>query len=70
MLTELVSFRNEISQLQASGDKSDLSFPEGASVNDAIDPTKCSLSYISVDDVANRAILLGKGSLIAKMDTV
>ena len=46
----------------------DLSFPEGASVNDAIDPTKCSLTYISVDDVANRAILLGKGSLIAKID--
>ena len=36
----------------------DLSFPEGSSVNDAIDPTKCSLSYISVDDEANRAIYI------------
>ena len=46
----------------------DLSFPEGVSVNDSIDPTRCSLSYISVDNVANRAISLSRGSLIAKID--
>ena len=46
----------------------DLSFPEGASVDDSIDPTRCSLSYISVDNVANRAISLGRGSLIANID--
>ena len=46
----------------------DLSFPDGASVNDAIDPTLCSLKYITVDQVAQQAVLLGKGSLIAKID--
>ena len=46
----------------------DLSFPEGASVNDTIDPALCSLKYISVEQVAERTILLGKGSLIAKID--
>ena len=46
----------------------DLSSPEGASVNDAIDPADCSLSYISVADVAHTAMSLGKGSLIAKVD--
>ena len=30
----------------------DLSYPEGSSVNDAIDPSLCSLSYTSVDVVA------------------
>ena len=46
----------------------DLSFPEGASVNDAIDPALCSLKYISVEQVAEKAVMLGKGSLIAKID--
>ena len=46
----------------------DLSFPEGASVNDTIDPALCSLKYISVEQVAERAVMLGKGSLIAKID--
>ena len=45
-----------------------MSFPEGASVNDAIDPALCSLKCITVDQVAQQAILLGKGSLIAKID--
>ena len=46
----------------------DLSFPEGKSVNDAIDPKLCSLKYITVDQVAKHAIALGEGSLIAKID--
>ena len=44
----------------------DLSSPAGASVNDAIDPSLCSLSYISVDQAANAAMQLGRGSLLAK----
>lgn len=46
----------------------DLSFPEGHSINDAIDPALCSLSYISVDQAAMAAFRLGKGSLLAKAD--
>lgn len=46
----------------------DLSSPEGASVNDAIDPSLCSLSYISVDQAASVAMQLGRGSLLAKID--
>lgn len=46
----------------------DLSFPENACVNDAIVPELCSMSYITVEQVAARAISLGKGSLIAKID--
>ena len=46
----------------------DLSYPEGRSVNDAIDKSICSLSYISVRDVANTAVALGRGALIAKTD--
>ena len=39
-----------------------------ASVNDAIDSLLCSMSYITVDQVAARAMSLGKGALIAKID--
>ena len=46
----------------------DLSFPEGASVNDAIDPSLCSLKYVTVNHVASRGMQLGKGALIAKID--
>ena len=48
----------------------DLSVPEGFSINDAINPRAqlCSLSYITVNEVAAKAIELGKGSLIAKID--
>ena len=46
----------------------DLSFPGDHSVNDTIDPALCSLSYISVDQVAMAAFRLGKGSLLAKAD--
>ena len=46
----------------------DLSFPEGASVNDAIDSSLCSLVYTSVEHVAEVALKLGPGSLLAKID--
>ena len=47
----------------------DLSFPEGNSVNDAISAAVCTLQYISVDQVALQAMQLGKGALLAKTDT-
>ena len=46
----------------------DLSFPEGSSVNDAIDPALCTLEYIKVDRVAESAMQLGNASLLAKID--
>lgn len=46
----------------------DLSFPEGASVNEAIDPKLCTLSYITVDEVAKAALSLGQGALIDKIE--
>ena len=45
-----------------------MSHPEGSSVNDAIDPNLCSLSYITVEEVARLPISLGRGILIAKVD--
>ena len=46
----------------------DLSFPDGASVNDGIDPQLCSLRYTIVDRVARAAQCLGRGALFAKLD--
>ena len=46
----------------------DLSYPEGASINDAIDPSLCSLTYTSVDEVAAAAAALGRGAQLAKID--
>ena len=46
----------------------DLSFPEGGSVNDGITKKLCSLSHMSVDEVAARVVQLGKGALMAKFD--
>ena len=46
----------------------DLSFPPDRSVNDGIDPEFCSLSYTTVDDVADVAVRLGVGALLAKVD--
>ena len=46
----------------------DLSSPEGGSVNDGITKELCSLSYMSVDEVAARVVQLGKGALMAKFD--
>ncbi len=46
----------------------DLSSPTESSVNDGIDKQVCSLSYISIDDIANRVMGKGKGALLAKFD--
>ena len=46
----------------------DLSFPSGYSVNDAIDPDLCSLTYTTVEKVARRVMQLGLGTLMAKVD--
>ena len=45
-----------------------MSHPPGASVNDGIDPTLCSLSYVTVDRIAQTVAALGKGTLMAKVD--
>ena len=46
----------------------DLSYPPGYSVNDAIDPASCSLTYTTVERVAQEAMRLGRGALMAKVD--
>ena len=46
----------------------DLSSTEGFSVNDGVDKDLCSLSYMSVDEVAERVVEVGKGALLAKFD--
>ncbi len=46
----------------------DLSSPEGASVNDGISRSLCSLSYVSVDTAADIVAKTGRGSLLAKID--
>ena len=46
----------------------DLSSPDGSSINDGIDRATCSLSYVTVDDIAQVALQLGRGALIAKTD--
>ena len=45
-----------------------LSAPEGYSMNDGIDKELSSVSYISVDNVVARMLKLGRGALLAKMD--
>ena len=40
----------------------------GSSVNDGIDESLCSLSYVSVNDVARKILELGTGSEMAKLD--
>ena len=47
----------------------DLSYPPGLSINDGIDPLICSLSYTTVDAVAEVATSLGQHTLLAKVDT-
>ena len=44
-----------------------LSAPDGFSVHDGIDGSLTSLTYVKVDDI-EQVLLLGKGSLMAKMD--
>ena len=46
----------------------DLAYPEGQSVNDGIEQILCTLSYTTVDSVAEIVAKLGKGSLLAKID--
>ena len=46
----------------------DLSYPTGASVNDGIAPELCSLTYTSVEKVAQVAAQYEKGALMAKID--
>ena len=45
-----------------------LSSPQGNSVNDHIDPTNTSVSYISFNDAVALVSRLGKGALLAKSD--
>ena len=46
----------------------DLSSPGGSSINDAINPELCSLSYASVDNAVRKIWLLGRDTRLAKMD--
>ena len=46
----------------------DLSSPKGHSVNDYISKEHCLIAYISIDDIANAILQLGRGSLLAKAD--
>ena len=46
----------------------DLSSPTGGSVNDGINKEWCSLTYMTIDDVAARVVRLGRGALMAKFD--
>jgi hypothetical protein len=46
----------------------DLSSPNGTSINDGIDSQLCSLSYASVDDAVKCIAHLGKGTKLAKFD--
>lgn len=46
----------------------DLSSPEGSSVNDGIAPHLCSVTYASVDDAVRSVCRLGRGALLAKFD--
>lgn len=46
----------------------DLSFPEGHSVNDGIEPELCSMQYTSVDMAVARVLVQERGALLAKFD--
>ena len=46
----------------------DLSFPEGASVNDGVKKNLCSLEYVTVDHIAAGVYIMGKGAMLAKLD--
>ena len=46
----------------------DLSRPKGASVNEGVDPSLCSLTYVRLDEVADTVCLLGRGTELAKAD--
>jgi hypothetical protein len=46
----------------------DLSSPDGRSVNDGIEESLCSLSYLHLDEVMDRIVESGRGTELAKMD--
>ena len=46
----------------------DLSYPEGGSVNDGIDPNLTSLHYVRVDVLIRQLVQLGPDVLMAKLD--
>ena len=46
----------------------DLSYPSGASVNDGVSPSLCSLKYVSLDDAIHLINMLGPGTLLVKID--
>ena len=46
----------------------DLSSPRGASINEAISADRCSLHYTKVDHVARAVLVLGRGTLLSKLD--
>ena len=46
----------------------DLSFPPGRSVNDGVAAELCSLTYTTVDQVAEVVVSLGKAAMMAKID--
>ena len=46
----------------------DLSHPEGARLNDGIEPELCSLQYTSVDEAVERVLAKEPGAMMVKMD--
>lgn len=46
----------------------DMSAPEGASVNDGVRESVCSLTYVTVADAVQSITQLGQGALLAKVD--
>ena len=46
----------------------DLSHPQGQSVNDGISSHLCSLTYVTINDAIANIVLLGRGSMLAKID--
>ena len=46
----------------------DLSYPPGKNMNDAVEPTLCFLVYTMVEKVAQWAMSLSRGALVAKVD--
>lgn len=46
----------------------DLSSPYGKSINDGISKEPCSVSYLSIDEVASWVVRAGRGALMAKFD--
>ena len=46
----------------------DLSFPQGHSVNDGVEAEVCSMRYTTVENLAVAAMECGRGALLAKVD--